>query len=143
MEFLKAEHAEENLSFFEVFLFIIYKQMMVNSRQFILKKEVETIKKQDAKDLAKATQDLIASYLQPGVETEVNVSDNMKKYITTLATKEHTSTENNELLSYLERAQNEIFMIMALGSFPRYLKSDMYKEWESIQHNNNIAQAKT
>jgi hypothetical protein len=64
------------------------------------------------------------------VESEVNVSDNMKKYVTTLATKENSSTENSELLSYLERAQNEIFMIMALGSFPRYRKSEVYKEWK-------------
>jgi fructose-1-phosphate kinase PfkB-like protein len=54
----------------------------------------------------------------------------MKKNIASLATQEKSvNVENNQLLTYLEKAQNEIFMIMALGSFPRYLKSDIYQQW--------------
>eukprot|EP01038_Epipyxis_sp_PR26KG_P004917 gene4917-6880_t len=108
MKFLKAEHAEENLIFFQ---------------------EVENIKKMEQKDLAKSTQDLVSSYLLPGVETEVNVSDNMKKNLANMVNTETEVQEQDRLLEYLNKAQNEIVMIMALGSYPRFMKSDSYKEW--------------
>ena len=97
---------------------------------FVMQQEVENIKKVDSKDLAVSAQELVDSYLKPGVESEVNVSDNMKKVILQLVTSGVTDTERQELLKCLERAQNEILMIMAMGAFPRFMVSTLFLEYK-------------
>ena len=54
----------------------------------------------------------------------------MKKQITSLTKEETKHEEHGKLMNCLESAQNEIIIIMALGSFPRYIKSNDYKEWK-------------
>lgn len=76
-----------------------------------------------------STQELVESYLKPGVETEVNISDNMKKNILKMVESRTTEEQLQELLKYLQIAQNEIFMIMSMGSFPRFSKSKLYQEY--------------
>jgi hypothetical protein len=38
--------------------------------------------------------------------------------------------ENNDFTSYLDDSKNQILMILALGAFPRYVKSSLYKDWK-------------
>jgi len=109
MKFLQGEHAEENLVFFE---------------------EVENIKSSPRTDLQKNVQELASAFLKPGVESEVNVSDNMKKNILVLSN-DDTNYKQGELVGYLEKAQNEILMIMAMGSYPRFVKSKLYADFIS------------
>lgn len=73
---------------------------------------------------------LVDNYLTPGVETEVNISDNMKKTLTALA---QGDLERNHLDFYkgLERAQNEVMMILAMGAFPRFLKSHYFGDYKA------------
>ncbi len=72
---------------------------------------------------------MVATYLMPGVETEVNISDQMKRALIKAATND---VENNlaEFLKHLDRAQNEIMMILAMGAFPRYLKSKNFLNYK-------------
>ena len=91
---------------------------------------MENIKKVDAKDLVQSAEELVESYLKPGVETEVNVSDNMKKSILNLVTKGETAEHQAELMRYLDKAQNEILMIMAMGAFPRFMKSKLFLDYK-------------
>lgn len=90
---------------------------------------MENIKKVGAEDLARCAEELVASYLKPGVETEVNVSDNMKRNIMRLVHDQNTS-QLDELMKYLDKAQNEILMIMAMGAFPRFMKSSLFIEYK-------------
>jgi len=92
--------------------------------------EVENIKAAPRSELQKNVKDLASSYLQPGVESEVNVSDNMKKNILVLSN-EDNNYQQGELVGYLEKAQSEIFMIMAMGSYPRFVKSKLYADFIS------------
>lgn len=109
MQFLKIEHAEENLTFFQ---------------------EVETLKKVDDKNLYEQVDELVEQFLKPGVETEVNISDNMKKNILVLVTKEEHNYQRPELMKYLDKAQNEILMIMAMGAFPRFMKHNLFMDYK-------------
>lgn len=108
MMFLKKEHAEENLIFYE---------------------SVETVKKVENNELAKAAADLVASYLIPGVETEVNISDQMKRNIIKMAEGD-VESKQAEFIKQLERAQNEVMMILAMGAFPRFLKSNYFAQYK-------------
>eukprot|EP01038_Epipyxis_sp_PR26KG_P007069 gene7069-9649_t len=106
MKFLKSEHAEENLIFFE---------------------EIENLKKMNNEKFVSQTQILISSYLLPGVQNEVNVSAVMKQSIVKM--NEDMRVQHELFLEYLEKAQHEIVLILALGSFPRFLKTVEYKLW--------------
>lgn len=90
--------------------------------------EVENIKSSPRTDLQKNVQDLASSFLKPGVESEVNVSDNMKKNILVLSN-DDSNYQQGELVGYLEKAQNEILMIMAMGAYPRFIKSKLYADF--------------
>lgn len=72
---------------------------------------------------------MVATYLMPGVETEVNISDQMKRSLIKAAS---NNVENNlpEFLKHLDRAQNEIMMILAMGAFPRFLKSKQFLHYK-------------
>lgn len=111
MNFLKLEHAEENLIFFE---------------------EVEKFKIQITEknaDVKGLVEEMVATYLMAGVETEVNISDQMKRALIKAATND---VEKNieEFLKHLDRAQNEIMMILAMGAFPRFLKSKQFLHYK-------------
>lgn len=108
MKFLKLEHAEENLLFFE---------------------EVEKIKNDGTDKLKDNATGLVDNYLTPGVETEVNISDNMKRQLINLAT-EDVMGRQLDFYKGLERAQNEVMMILAMGAFPRFLKSEHFHNYK-------------
>lgn len=111
MIFLKLEHAEENLIFFE---------------------EVEKFKVQiedRSKNVTSLVEEMIATYLMPGVETEVNISDQMKRSLVKAATND-VANNMPEFLKHLDRAQNEIMMILAMGAFPRFLKSKQFMQYK-------------
>ncbi len=74
-------------------------------------------------------EEMVATYLMAGVETEVNISDQMKRGLIKAATND---VEKNieEFLKHLDRAQNEIMMILAMGAFPRFLKSKQFLHYK-------------
>lgn len=72
---------------------------------------------------------MVASYLIPGVETEVNISDQMKRKIISLAEGD-VGAKQEEFIKQLERAQNEVMMILAMGAFPRFLKSNFFVQYK-------------
>jgi fructose-1-phosphate kinase PfkB-like protein len=84
----------------------------------------------EQKDLNTAALELVNSFLRPGVDTEVNVSDHMKKNITHLVLNGETLEHQQEFMRYLDKAQNEILMIMAMGAFPRFMKSTLFTDYK-------------
>lgn len=82
-----------------------------------------------------STQVIATRFFIPGCESEVNVSDNMKKKIVKLVeSSTKTAQETVDALQVcLLRAQNEILTLMALGTYPRFLKSKYYTEWLSCK----------
>jgi hypothetical protein len=65
----------------------------------------------------------------PGVETEVNISDQMKRNLMSTASKD-IEIYLEEFLRHLDRAQNEIMMILAMGAFPRFIKSKIFIQYK-------------
>jgi hypothetical protein len=128
MKFLKVEHAEENLGFYEVSIHIL---LEMNRLKIFLRviKSVEAIKASPALELANAVNELVGSYLLPGVETEVNISDGMKRNLIKMS-KENVESNHEEFIKHLERAQKEIMMILAMGAFPRFLKSQYFVQYK-------------
>lgn len=96
--------------------------------------EVEEVKVRKGAELADRMLMLVNMYLKPGVETEVNISDNMKKNILVLANGEQAMEQAAELIKCLEKAQNEILMIMGMGAFPRFMRSHLFKEYKRKAH---------
>lgn len=82
-----------------------------------------------SKNVTSLVEEMIATYLMPGVETEVNISDQMKRSLVKAA---RNDVANNmpEFLKHLDRAQNEIMMILAMGAFPRFLKSKQFMQYK-------------
>lgn len=74
-------------------------------------------------------EEMVATYLMPGVETEVNISDQMKRALIKAAT-QSVDEKIDEFLKHLDRAQNEIMMILAMGAFPRFLKSKHFMQYK-------------
>jgi hypothetical protein len=111
MKFLRTEHAEENLVFFD---------------------EVENFKATKLKaavNIKEAVEEMVATYLMPGVEAEVNISDQMKRNLLKAATND-VEQHLDEFLKHLDKAQNEIMMILAMGAFPRFLKSKFFIQYK-------------
>ncbi len=73
--------------------------------------------------------ELVQTFLIPGVETEVNISDGMKTNLIKMANND-VFNHKKDFLAALERAQNEIMMILAMGAFPRFLKSPLFQEYK-------------
>lgn len=80
-------------------------------------------------ELANAVTELVGSYLLPGVEAEVNISDGMKRNLIKLS-KENAECNQEEFIKHLDRAQKEIMMILAMGAFPRFLKSQYFVQYK-------------
>mmetsp|Transcript_32460 Transcript_32460/g.54734 ORF Transcript_32460/g.54734 Transcript_32460/m.54734 type:complete len:200 (+) Transcript_32460:119-718(+) len=118
MKFLEFEHAEENLIFFQ---------------------EVDRVKTVGQEEFLKESEELVDSYLKPGVDAEVNVSDRMKTEILRLV-EGGTAEHQEELLRYLDKAQNEILMIMAMGAFPRFMKHKLFHEYKRKAHERDMAE---
>jgi PAS domain S-box-containing protein len=95
-----------------------------------LKQAADKVKTALPSELAKSAEKLTVSFLRPGVSNEINISDGLRKNIADLldaGIKDNQS--HKKLIEMLERAQNETLVLMAMGSFPRFLESDDYKQY--------------
>lgn len=72
---------------------------------------------------------MVATYLMPGVESEVNISDQMKRNLLKAAA-DDVEKHLEDFLLHLDRAQNEIMMILAMGAFPRFIKSKFFIQYK-------------
>ncbi len=90
---------------------------------------VETLKKTEQSCFVDNVNELVQAFLIPGVETEVNISDQMKTNLIKMANTD-LETHHKEFIIALERAQNEIMMILAMGAFPRFIKSKYFHEYK-------------
>ncbi len=101
------------------------------------------MKKVESSQLAQAANELVSSYLVPGVETEVNISDAMKKNLIAMAESDVVARQE-EFMKQLERAQNEIMMILAMGAFPRFLKSPYFIQYKmKVRENRDTTEEAT
>jgi hypothetical protein len=75
------------------------------------------------------TNELVSSYLIPGVETEVNISDVMKTNLIKMASGDVGAIQT-DFITALERAQKEIMILLAMGAFPRFIKSKIFREYK-------------
>jgi PAS domain S-box-containing protein len=82
--------------------------------------------------IADQAESLLATYLQPGCATEVNVTDELRQSIKDLV--EKTATKKEMVIAF-EAAQAETIKILALGAFPRFLVSTTFMEYRA-QHKN-------
>ena len=111
--FLKSEHATENLHFFEA-----VDAFSKNSSNENLKADIGAI---------------VDKFLLPCSDEEVNVSSTTKVLIVSMV---KAATDNQKAEDYegirkaLEKAQQDILIIMALGAYPRFVKSKLYKDWK-------------
>jgi translation initiation factor IF-1 len=80
--------------------------------------------------LNSAANELVSLYLIPGVETEVNISDQMKKNIIRMTEGDDVASKQEEFFKHLDRAQNEVMMILAMGAFPRFMKSTYFVQYK-------------
>lgn len=92
-------------------------------------------------ELTNAANELVASYLIPGVETEVNISDQMKRNIISMADG-NVAARQEEFIKQLERAQNEVMMILAMGAFPRFMKSNYFVQYKIKSKQQRDAEAR-
>eukprot|EP00596_Hydrurales_sp_CCMP1899_P008846 CAMPEP_0119044798 /NCGR_PEP_ID=MMETSP1177-20130426/34668_1 /TAXON_ID=2985 /ORGANISM="Ochromonas sp, Strain CCMP1899" /LENGTH=351 /DNA_ID=CAMNT_0007015491 /DNA_START=254 /DNA_END=1309 /DNA_ORIENTATION=+ len=106
MKFLRTQYATENLDFFI---------------------DVDAMNISDSpQKIADQAEKLLATYLQPGCATEVNVTDELRRSIKSLVG--NTATKKELVISF-EAAQAETVKIMALGAFPRFLFSSTFQEY--------------
>ena len=80
-------------------------------------------------EVATQAEALVSTYLQPGCNTEVNLSDELRNSITDMVAGEGAGKE--ELIAAFEAAQTETVKIMALGAFPRFLMSTAFNEYRA------------
>jgi len=99
----------------------------------IYTKDVERIKDDDSARLITNTKGLIGKYLTVGAESEVNLSNDMRRAIEILVA-EGEQRDKQNLLTALDAAQNDAVVIMALGAFPRFLTSHYYDSWRNEEN---------
>ena len=85
-------------------------------------------KSENPVEVATQAEALVSTYLQPGSNTEVNVSDELRHSITDMVAGEACK---EELIAAFEAAQTETVKIMALGAFPRFLMSAAFNEYRA------------
>jgi len=120
-QFLKSEHATENLNFFEAV------DAFRNSTN------TNTSLSTTSSDLKTDIGNIIDKFLLPSSDEEVNVSSATKSLIVSMV---KSATDNIRAEVYetirnaLEKAQQDILIIMALGAYPRFVKTKLYKDWK-------------
>ena len=80
---------------------------------------------------------MIHRYIQIGSENEVKVSDSTRNKI--LQTKGVKGSKPEELMEALDRAQREVLLMLAMDALPRFLQSDIFKEWSERETKNGTA----
>jgi hypothetical protein len=88
------------------------------------------MKMSDSPELTRThAENLIANYLQPESNTEVNISDELRDSIRKGVMRGTEGTE--ELIIFFKTAQLETLKIMALGAFPRFLMSTAFEQYRA------------
>ena len=106
--FLKAEFADENLKLYD---------------------EIESIKSIKNKAvLQKKLKDVYELYVKPGAEFECNIPDSQRVALNSFISDSDIGL-NQPLLRLLESMEKEVLQILSLGSFPRFLKSQLYHQY--------------
>ena len=92
----------------------------------------------DSKNVACLADQIVRTYLQPGVPTEINISDTLRNSITSMVSGERLSTRV-ELFDAFNAAQNETIKMMAMGAFPRFLRSQAFIQYRAQNHTADVA----
>lgn len=114
MAFLEEEHAEENLQFYDA---------------------IERLARPCSKmNIEKEAMAIVREFLEVGSEKEVNLSSALRRDLIGQLTKARVADDvtSTHLQSSLQKAQQDILAIMALGPYPRFLKSAQYKRWKKF-----------
>ncbi|XP_062973320.1 regulator of G-protein signaling 21 [Elgaria multicarinata webbii] len=107
--FLKSEFSEENIEFWLA---------------------CEDFKKtKSAAKMASKAQTIYSEFIQADAPMEINIDFNTRDHI--------TQTISEPTLQCFDDAQRLIYNLMAKDSFPRFLKSEAYKELVNKQQNGN------
>lgn len=119
-QFLKEEHATENLNFFEAVDSIMNPNSNNNNNN------------DDDNNIKKGVGSIVDKFLLPTSSEEVNLSSNTKALIlSTVKAATDNQTNNYEYVQdALIKARNDILIIMTLGSYPRFVKSNKHIEWK-------------
>lgn len=86
-----------------------------------------------AADLTNEANAIVSTYLQPGLNTEVSLPEDLTKSIKSMVTGEVMASEK-DLLGAFEEAQNETVRIMATGAFPRFIQSAGFIKYRTLTH---------
>nr|XP_028587848.1 regulator of G-protein signaling 21 [Podarcis muralis] len=107
--FLKSEFSEENIEFWLA---------------------CEDFKKtKSAAKIASKAKKIYSEFIQTDAPKEINIDFNTRDHI--------TQTISEPTLQCFDDAQSLIYSLMAKDSFPRFLKSEAYKELTKKQQNGN------
>ena len=85
---------------------------------------------ESSQELGATAENLVNTYLIPGSNTEVNVSDELRRSIKDIVEGKTSKTKKEMIAAFVE-AQEETIKIMALGAFPRFLMSDTFNEYRA------------
>jgi PAS domain S-box-containing protein len=83
----------------------------------------------DSADIVSQASAIVSTYLQPGLATEVCLSESLKTSIISMAAGERVQTNN-----VLIEAQHETVRIMAMGAFPRFVESAGFIKYRALNH---------
>lgn len=92
----------------------------------------------DSKIVASQANEIVNTYLEPGVMAEINISDTLRDTIKSMVNGERLSTRV-ELLDAFNAAQNETIKMMAMGAFPRFLRSSAFIQYRALNHTTDAA----
>jgi len=96
------------------------------------------MKMSDSPELTRVhAENLIANYLQPESNTQVNISDALRNSIQKGLIKGNEGKE--ELTSFFKAAQAETLKIMALGAFPRFLMSTAFEDYRNEMKKESVS----
>jgi PAS domain S-box-containing protein len=84
-------------------------------------------------DLKNEASAIVETYLQPGLCTEVNLPEDLRKSIKDMVSGNVVATEK-DLLGAFKEAQNETVRIMATGAFPRFIQSAGFINYRTLNH---------
>jgi PAS domain S-box-containing protein len=91
---------------------------------------VDKVKNSVPSELARSAERLSSAFIIPGASKEINIPDKLRLNITQLLEGGiHDSQSHKRLVDTLELLQNETLVLMAMNSFPRYLRSADYALW--------------
>jgi PAS domain S-box-containing protein len=84
-------------------------------------------------DLTNEASAIVDTYLQPGLSTEVNLPEDLRKSIKAMVSGMVVASEQ-DLLGAFEEAQHETVRIMATEAFPRFIQSPGFIKYRTLNH---------